>query len=279
MELTETPFYPQQRYQCGPAALATVLAASGVDVGAEDLVSKVYVPARKGSLQVEMLAATRTSGRIPLVIDGTLAGIVNELEHGRPVVVLQNLGVSMIPRWHYAVVVGIDGSDDVVVLRSGTERRRETPIDVFLRTWSRSDFWAFSVMQPGDKPLGVDRQRYLSAVAGLEEVGMTDDAAAAWRAALDVWPGDPVARFGLGNTMLELGRAVDAEQVYRQLLADRPELIVARNNLAIALKEQARYDEALEEVDAALGEVSSPVLREELLDTRRQILAARDAPD
>jgi len=34
-ELREVPFFPQEEFQCGPAALATVLAASGVKVTPE----------------------------------------------------------------------------------------------------------------------------------------------------------------------------------------------------------------------------------------------------
>ena len=42
LELRDTPFFPQEEYQCGPAALATVLAASGVAVSPDDLTGKVY---------------------------------------------------------------------------------------------------------------------------------------------------------------------------------------------------------------------------------------------
>ena len=111
LDLDRTPFFPQERYQCGPAALATVLASSGVAVDLGALVDRVYLPGRKGSLQVEMLAASRAAGRVPYVIDGTLLALQDELDAGRPVVVLQNLGVTAIPKWHYAVVVGIGDAD------------------------------------------------------------------------------------------------------------------------------------------------------------------------
>ena len=70
IELEDTPFYPQERYQCGPAALTTVLVQSGAGASLEAIVDKVYLPGRQGSLQVELLAATRTEGRLPYVIDG-----------------------------------------------------------------------------------------------------------------------------------------------------------------------------------------------------------------
>ena len=65
VELSRTPFFPQTRYHCGPAALATVLDGSGVDVKPDQLSASVYLPGKKGSLQIEMVAATRRYGRLP----------------------------------------------------------------------------------------------------------------------------------------------------------------------------------------------------------------------
>lgn len=271
IELANTPFFPQERYQCGPAALATVLQVSGIDIQPDDLVSTVYLPGRQGSLQVDMLAATRQAGRIPYLLDASLTAVTDELQDGRPVVVLQNLGVSMIPRWHYAVVIGVDGPNDNVILRSGTDERRETPVNVFLRTWSRGDFWAFSVLQPGELPTAVNRKRYVTAVVDLENVGMYQEAAAAWRAALDKWPADTTAQFGLGNSLLELGQFGEAERAYRELLAAKPGLAAARNNLAVALQKQGLLEQAKLEIEQAIQQTEEPALLEELLDTRRDI--------
>ncbi len=271
VELIGTPFFPQENYQCGPAALATTLNASGVEINPRQLVPKVYIPTKKGSLQVELMAATRTSGRLPYVLDPSLSGVVGELQAGRPVMVLQNLGVSMIPRWHYAVVVGINGMDDTVVLRSGIDKRRLTPINLFLRTWARGDFWAMTVLRPGELPATVDRQRYLATVADLEQVGMLKEAEIAWHAALKQWPDDTLARFGLGNTLLSLNRPDEAERVYRELIAHRPDLVAARNNLAMALHRQGQHTEALIEIERALEQSGNPKLYQELLDSKREI--------
>jgi tetratricopeptide (TPR) repeat protein len=177
----------------------------------------------------------------------------------------------MIPRWHYAVVIGIDGPEGTVVLRSGTDARRETPIDVFLRTWSRGDFWAFTALRPGELPSAVNRQKYVTAVAALEEIGMYDDAALAWRAALEEWPDDAIVLFGLGNTLRNLGRLGEAERVYRGLLAARPDLVAARNNLAIVLRMQSQFEEAITVIERAIQQTDDSVLLEELLDTKQEI--------
>ena len=273
VELADTPFHPQSRYQCGPAALTTVLQASGADVELDDIVAKVYIPGRQGSLQLEMLAATRTSGRLPYRIDGTLSALFAELEAGRPVVILQNLGVASIPRWHYAVVIGIDGDRERIILRSGQERRRETPIDVFLRTWSRGDFWGLVTLRPSELPENVDRARYFNTVVGLEQTGQSAAAALAWQAAVERWPGDTTARFGLGNALLAQGRLPAAEAQYRQLISMAPGLIVAYNNLALALARQQRHAEALQTIDRAQQSNDDPLLEPVLSETRAEILA------
>ena len=270
-ELEATPFIPQERYQCGPAALTTVLRASGADVALDDIVDRVYLPGRKGSLQFELLAAARSEGRLPYLIDGTLSAIRTELAAGRPVLVMQNLSIAVMPRWHYAVVVGIDPDRDRVILRSGTERRHMTSIRTFLYTWRRSDYWAFVVLPPDTVPAAVDKTRYFDAIAALEQAGQLESAAIAWRTALSTWPGDTIATFGLGNVYLAGGQYADAEQVYRELLAQDEGMVVARNNLALALADQGEFDAALEEIGRALELAGDSGLTAELKDTQQTI--------
>lgn len=272
VELVDVPFHAQERYQCGPAALTTILETSGANVSVEDVVTRVYIPGRQGSLQLEMLAATRTAGRIPYVVNKTLSALLKELDAGRPVIVLQNLGVRLIPRWHYAVVVGIDAGRDRVILRSGTERRRETPINLFLRTWSRGDFWAFVALRPGELPTDVDRDRYFEAALGLEQAGRPADASLAWAAAVSEWPDNTTALFGLGNARLALDDFTGAEQAYRRLITIDPELAVAHNNLAFALAAQHRFDEAIVEIEQAFDVNDDPDIDETLRNTRAEIL-------
>ena len=271
IELEDTPFYPQERYQCGPAALTTVLEKSGATVSLDEVVQKVYLPGRQGSLQFELMGATRTEGRLPYAIDGSLTAVWRELEMGRPVLVLQNLGVAAIPRWHYAVVVGIDAERGEIVLRSGTDRRRVIPIRTFLHTWRRGDYWGMVALVPGELPADADRSRYLQAVAALEQTGRVEEAALAWRAALGQWPGDTVALFGLANAQLALQDFAAAEASYRDLLQRDAGLLAARNNLAVALSEQGKYGAAITEIELALAENRDPELEDALRDTQATI--------
>lgn len=125
-ELTDTPFFPQEQYQCGPAALATVLKHSGVETDASALIDEVYLPSRQGSLQIEILASSRRHNRLPFRIPPEMSALLEEIAAGNPVLVLQNLGLSWAPQWHYAVVVGFDLAHQEIILRSGTEARHRT---------------------------------------------------------------------------------------------------------------------------------------------------------
>lgn len=272
LELVDTPFYPQKQFECGPAALATLLTASGITTSPESIAGQVYLPARRGSLQPEMLAAARSAGRLPYLLTPGLASITAELAAGRPVLILQNLGVGWAPRWHYAVVVGADADRQQVVLRSGTDARRVMRTPVFLRTWRRSGFWAMTTLTPGELPADPDRDHYVEAVAGLEETGHHEAARAAWLAGLAVWPEDNVVIFGLANAEFALGEHSRAESHYREALRNDPGLHSARNNLALAMLAQGRSSDAVAEIETAIDLASGSYLQDELRDTRRIIL-------
>ncbi|MCJ7557273.1 MAG: PA2778 family cysteine peptidase [Gammaproteobacteria bacterium] len=272
VELVDTPFFPQERYQCGPAALMTVLTDSGTQTSLDALVDQVYLPGRQGSLQAELVAATRAAGRIPYQLDGSIGAIRTELEAGRPVLVLQNLGVSWYERWHYAVVVGVNPEKSQVVLRSGTESRHITDAQTFMRTWRRSDSWALIVLRPGELPTNPDQHRYYQALSALEETGHFGEARGGWQAALERWPGDTVALFGMANTELALDNSPAAESLYRQLLTQDPSSPAVRNNLAHALAQQGKKTEAMEQIGLALDGISDDEpMRLELEDSLREI--------
>src|SRR5690606_27763301 len=172
VELRDVPFFPQTEYQCGPAALATILSHEGVSVTADDLVRAVYVEGLRGSLQAELLGATRRHGLVPYTIDpapaALFAALFAALESGKPVLVLQNLGLARFPVWHYAVVVGYDADRETVLLRSGTEHRRSERLGRFLKSWQRAGSWAFVAAAPDDPPSSADANRWIRALANAE---------------------------------------------------------------------------------------------------------------
>lgn len=252
IELDDVPFHPQTELQCGPAALATVLGAAGAPTTPAELAREVYTPGLAGSLQLELVAAARARGFLPYVPAPDPDALFAELAAGRPVLVLQNLRLESWPAWHYAVLVGADAADDVVVLRSGEARRRVEPAGRFLATWDRADRWALVLLRPGELPARPDRAHYREAVLGLEETGRHAAAAQAWQAALVAWPDDPVALFGLATNSYLAGDPAAARRGYETLLSREPGHSAALNNLANVLADLGCPAQARRAAEAAL---------------------------
>ena len=275
VELDTVPFFPQERHQCGPAALATVLVWSGAEVTPEDIVPQVYLPQRQGSLQLELLAAARRHGRVAYVLAPEFEALLREVAAGHPVIVLQNLGLSWAPRWHYAVVVGFDLARERIVLRSGGEARHVLSLATFERTWRRGDHWALAVLPSAELPATADELGYLRAVAGLEATGDAAAAAHAYAAATQRWPASIVAWFGLGNSAYAQGQHAAAVLAYRRALSIAPAHGPALNNLAHVLARQGELAEAEHYARAALA---ADAENETYAATLREIRGQRMAP-
>ena len=244
IELTAVPFYPQDEYQCGPAALATTLVHAGAATTPDALVPQVYLPARKGSLQAEMLAAARRHGLPAYALAPGLNDLLQEVASGTPVIVLQNLAFESAPLWHYAVVIGYDLPRGEIILRSGTTRRLATTLGKFELTWARSEHWAMVALPPERLPATASEERYVAAVAALERV-VPAAARRAYTTALGRWPGSLAAGIGQGNSAYAMRDLAGAEAAYREATRHHPQAADAWNNLAQTLLELARRGEAL----------------------------------
>ena len=269
VELTAVPFFPQEDYQCGPAALATVLSHSGVSVTPEPLVSQVFLPARQGSLQIEMLAAPRRYGRVSMQIAPRYADLLREVAAGNPVVVLQDVG-PMFTQWHYAVVNGFDYPSGTLYLRSGTRPRQEIPFTAFEREWMKSGYWAMVVTRPDRIPVTATQDSWLAAVLAMARSGSPEAVTQAYAAGLKRWPDNLPAAVGLANQHHARGAFAEAVAVLRTARRLHPQSVIVINNLAQALSDQGRHAEALTQIETA-SDPKSP-FASEVRSTRQLIL-------
>lgn len=240
-ELSATPFFPQELYQCGPAALAMSLVASGVAVTPDALVSQVYVPERKGSLQAEMIAAGRRNGNLSMTLPARLDALLTEVAAGNPVIILQNLSLPVAPLWHYAVLIGYDLDREEVMLRSGTTKRMVMPLTTFERTWARSGRWAMVTLEPGHLPATAKQEDVIAALVALEKAAGPERARRAYQAALQRWPDNLVLQLGFGNSAYAAGDLAGAAEVLRRATISHPGSAPAFNNLATVLADLGDY--------------------------------------
>lgn len=243
-EIADVPFFPQEAYYCGPAALAMTLVWSGLETTPERIRPQVYTPGREGTLAHDIVAATRRAGRLAVRID-TLDEVLAEIAAGNPVLVFQNLSLELVPRWHFAVAVGYDLERRVILLHSGLTERLVTPLDAFERTWARSDYWALVTLPPDRLPATRDQVAVLAAAAGLEEARQTEAAALAYDRILQRWPDNAVAWIGQGNVQFAAQDFAAAELSFTRATQLQPNSAAAWNNLAYALSRQGRRSEAI----------------------------------
>lgn len=253
VELTQVPFFPQQQYHCGPAALAAILNYRGSRLLPDEIAERVYVPELEGSLQVEIVAATRHFGYLPVRLDGNIESLLRELAAGNPVFVLQNLALPSYPLWHYEILIGYDLEQQKMILRSGVKRRITRTFATFERTWQRAGHWALVIVDTESIPVTATADAYLEAVIGMEQVGSLQIAQRAYARALRRWPAHPLALGGLGNSAYALGDYAHAERAFRALLAADPGNAQGWNNLAYALMQLGRRESALAAIAQALA--------------------------
>ncbi len=248
VELNDTPFFPAKDHQNGPAALATMLGASGVTATPAELASLIHLP-RHDSLQAELQELPPKYERLSYQIAPELAAILVELAAHRPVLVLQDSGASLLSKWHFAVVIGYDVKHDTLVLRSGTKRRQVASAREFMTAWSNADFWAMLVLRPGELPSVVSRERYLAAAADFERGARPEDAVLVFDAALKRWPDEPSAWIGRAAARRETGDLLAAARDYTTALRIDGSDTEARNSLALTLLDLGCIHKAQNQID------------------------------
>lgn len=229
--LDHTPFHPQTELQCGPAVLATLLEAAGRPTSPDTLAPEVFVPGRGGSLQIEMLGAARRHDAVSTVLPARLDALLQEIASGHPVGVMLNLGLSLVPLWHFAVVIGFDLDREEVLLRSGQTRELHMGLRTFERTWARAQHWAFVALPPEALPTAATLAAVREGRLGFERTATPRRAVVAWQAAAQRWPNDVVIGMGLGNSQVAAGDANAALRTFAQL-AEATDSAAAWNNLA-----------------------------------------------
>lgn len=244
-ELMQVVFYAQEEHQCGPASLAMALQHAGQNIAPEQLTKFLYLPEKQGSLQAEMLATTRRNGALAYVLKPQLQDVLSEVAAGNPVLVLQNLGLSWYPLWHYAVVVGYDLRSEEMILRSGLERRQLLSFVTFENTWARSGHWAMLVLPPGRMAHTASAEGYVQSIIALQHSSPQTDVWPAYSAALQRWPDNLVTQISAGNFAYQRGELKQAQEIFQQAAQSHPDSVAALNNLAQTLSELGKHEEAL----------------------------------
>lgn len=248
--LSTVPFYPQQDYFCGPTTLSEVAAYYGVEHSADSIASLTFTPGLQGSLQIEMAAASRQLGFVAYEQRGSLSQLLQLIDEKIPVIVLQNNGLSWLPQWHYAVVIGYDLDRREIILHSGLSAEYRLPLATFERTWQRANYWLLAMLPPEHTSTLLDPFLYTRACQDLLQTRQTEAGVTALISATEQWPDYWLPYFLLGNHFLALAPAEAATWFAKGLPLARQQPAYL-NNYALVLSDLGCKAQALELIKAA----------------------------
>jgi len=252
------PFIPPRSKLCGSTSIEMVSSywqskTSYVpQLSVEELDGLTLIPAKGGTLQIELVSAARANGLIVYPLEPTFEALFSELSENHPVIVLVNRSFSWHPLWHYAPVTGFDGEKRTVLTHFSDQQNEAISIGTFAALWKRSNNWGVVLLPPGELPASASSKTFLRAVYEFEKTGKVTEAIVAYKSASLRWPQDPDILFALANAYYNSSNLFEAEENYRKLLAIKPSYYLAVNNLAVLLCHTGRSSEALSVLEKAM---------------------------
>jgi hypothetical protein len=268
-EIPNVPFFPQEEYYCGPTTLAEILNFYDQEVVPEAIAPTLFIPERRGSLQIEMVASIRQYGMLGYAVQGDLNQLLALVSEDKPVIVLQNQRLSWYPLWHYALVIGYDLETQTVILHTGVDERRIVSMELFENTWRKGNYWLLAAIPPEQSSDQFDPFLYLSAARDLIEVGQEQAGITALETATNQWSDYWLSYFLLGNYFLQRNPQVALNWFKKGALAGSNETTYL-NNYAYALLFNDCAGQALEIIQRATAlDPDSASLKDSLAEIRQ----------
>ena len=142
------PFFPQERYQCGPASLAGAMGYYGVRVTPREVARQVFRPDLRGTLGLDLALYARERGLQARWYSGDTSDLLDSLESGQPLILMVDRGWGPVKRPHFLVAKGY--SPRGLVANSGREEGKTLPWKSFVEEWRRAGHWTLR-LSPGER--------------------------------------------------------------------------------------------------------------------------------
>ncbi len=240
------PFIRQRRGECGPAALAMLAGAWGMELDPEEIAGEVYLPSLRGTLNVDLAAYAQRLGFWVRSYRSDPADLKEKLDAGVPVIVLARVPGFLRSVGHYFLVIGYDDDRGIFIAHSGSKANQILPQGLLDSWWARNRRWALLLLPPEKATWRLSAEEENDLGVWYERRGRPEEALRRYEASLEKAPGRAYVQVNLGNVLASLGRPEEAESAYRRALAAEPDNVAALNNLACLLAaEGGRTEESL----------------------------------
>jgi ABC-type bacteriocin/lantibiotic exporter with double-glycine peptidase domain len=140
-------FVKQTEYDCGPAALASVLSFRGRTADLNRITASVYLPSLRGTLPMDLERYAKDEGFKTLSSAGTAAALKAAIRNNIPVICLLDLGFGFYRQPHFVTVIGFDDGNGLFIMHDGGTPNRTMRYEDFEKKWARAGNWMI-VIEP-----------------------------------------------------------------------------------------------------------------------------------
>ena len=270
------PFVRQRRDTCGPAALASVMLRAGVETSEEAISEALRTRENRGTVTFDLALHARAKGLIAVQrYEAGAEEMRAAVRAGVPPLVMLGGLLSIIGRYHYAVITGYDETRRLWIMHYGVRPDVVMGFERLERLRRNADGWTLYVLHPDERTGGMSPGLHLEIGLAAEKLGQADSARhhyshAAWN------PESPQAMLNLGNLAMSTEDLERAERMLRRSLELRPDFPAAKNNLAWVL---LKCGEDLAEAERLAREAAGDErVRPYALDTLVSVLEAAGRP-
>ena len=137
------PFFPQEQYQCGPSAMASVLSYRGLRITPKEVADQIYSKSARGTLNIDMVLFAERQGMQARQYSGNIEDLKKNIDLSNPLIVFVDYGFFVYQKNHFMVVVGYDSGH--VILHSGKDSFKPVPTEDFIQTWKKTNCWTLLI--------------------------------------------------------------------------------------------------------------------------------------
>lgn len=143
--LSGIPFYRQDDFQCGPAALATVVnywrarTGLGNPVTPESIAQEIYSPTAKGVLGIDLEIYGKRHGFSASQHAGNLSDLKKSIDQGIPPIIMVDYGLLSIQLNHFLVITGYTANG--VLANTGREENQLIGERRLESIWKKTGYW------------------------------------------------------------------------------------------------------------------------------------------
>ena len=141
--IPDVPFSKQQKYHCGPAALACVYNFLGLEQDVEEISKRIYSRKQRGSLNLQLLIDAREQGLTATMHSGSFERIKDAVDNETPLILMISEGDDSL---HYVVVVGYEGHNlSTIITHDGYEPYKKYSRETLKRKWRPTGYCTIEI--------------------------------------------------------------------------------------------------------------------------------------